>query len=80
MLRRSFSPHALTLPFIAAGIVAGCGASGGEVERRAAPFIASNFIASNAITTNKTRSSGDPLIGYFKASTIVETLCFIIPS
>jgi hypothetical protein len=37
-------------------------------------------MTSNAITTNKTRSSGDPLIGYFKASTMVETLCFIIPS
>ena len=34
----------------------------------------------SAITTNKARSSGDPLIRYFNASTIVETLCFIIPS
>ena len=33
-----------------------------------------------AITTSNARRSGEPFMRYFNASTIVETLCFIIPS
>jgi hypothetical protein len=75
MPRYSSGLHELTIPFIAAALAVGCGGPAGEVEERAAPFIASNFIASNAITTNAITSNavasgaiaGNALAGQFPA-------------